>query len=708
MKTRGCVSSSPQADCGPKFAAEVPAQLFAASLWIANIEYNPEGLPTLNSSSRAHKTTLHTQLLGAQSSSKSNINEGLVKPHNSPMSANISGTIETSKVTSGSSNLTDCQCDPEDNLSINGTYANHSITGLNNLSNVTVPGLNLKANDESTFTTVPLVHSDETVEKNQTLQDSSKSASEVSENKDSKFNTTGHLSAQTFNASHDNNNQSSLSQISSFHMSNNTHAIQSEAFQSLVGGQNTPVTNGQNISESSNLTSTLYDNSPKDVEPQVMESAETDKSTNKSESTDPMSTNLNNTFFVIYEEEEGEDDEKSTSKKSNESTSATEEELKIDNPSMDNSTKELLQLAALNMSQTSTSSSTKSLERPMFLGVAKNGEIEALDSRNVSISLDDEPDNLEKEKEKPEQLQSLNVTDSAVDGSNTTGNTQSASINNTITSNFTLLNRTEQTSSSSGENHVEDHESDVHKDIQSGNISQNSNDSIHATQGASETSKIENTNESGENQEKLEESNQNSESPEPPCESEDKENENSSTDSASKTSADNLIRRQITPSSASSNAPDPPTAFDLSSPKPPQALNPEPYAELISPPIHSYSKGICGEYDGEAEYAVCLWSGSDDKGRDVSKSGWLNTAITKNCGKRVKVSRPGSPFIIARVMDGCSFEVKDPSIGCNQIFLSKQVFLSMKPTRKELITGTLEGGVIWDFLSSSDEKSVPV
>ncbi|CAH7690319.1 expressed protein [Phakopsora pachyrhizi] len=104
----------------------------------------------------------------------------------------------------------------------------------------------------------------------------------------------------------------------------------------------------------------------------------------------------------------------------------------------------------------------------------------------------------------------------------------------------------------------------------------------------------------------------------------------------------------------------------------------------------STSGGICGNYNSDADLAVCLWSGSDPTGSDSKQSGWLNTIL----------QRTGSnlPPIIARVADGCNFDTKSPAVGCSQIYLSKKAFMALNPSPEEITAEILKGSVTWDLL----------
>lgn len=123
--------------------------------------------------------------------------------------------------------------------------------------------------------------------------------------------------------------------------------------------------------------------------------------------------------------------------------------------------------------------------------------------------------------------------------------------------------------------------------------------------------------------------------------------------------------------------------------------------ENISLPSPNLSgTSICEYHAGEEQMGVCLWSGpSNSQGGDAG--GWVSSDFTANCNKEVILQRIGSnsPLIVARVLEGCSFNTTQPSIGCSQVYITKEVFMALKPSPSELEKGALEEPITWDFNS---------
>ncbi|PLW39714.1 hypothetical protein PCASD_09620 [Puccinia coronata f. sp. avenae] len=120
-------------------------------------------------------------------------------------------------------------------------------------------------------------------------------------------------------------------------------------------------------------------------------------------------------------------------------------------------------------------------------------------------------------------------------------------------------------------------------------------------------------------------------------------------------------------------------------------------SNLPSKPIED---SICGNYTGEEQMGVCLWSGISDS-QSGNSSGWVSSDITANCHKEVILHRSGSngPLLVARVLEGCSFNTAEPSVGCSQIYITKKVFMALNPNPSELEKGALEDPITWDFNS---------
>ncbi|PLW19512.1 hypothetical protein PCANC_09159 [Puccinia coronata f. sp. avenae] len=122
-------------------------------------------------------------------------------------------------------------------------------------------------------------------------------------------------------------------------------------------------------------------------------------------------------------------------------------------------------------------------------------------------------------------------------------------------------------------------------------------------------------------------------------------------------------------------------------------------SNLPSKPIED---SICGNYTGEEQMGVCLWSGISDS-QSGNSSGWVSSDITANCHKEVILHRSGSngPLLVARVLEGCSFNTAEPSVGCSQIYITKKVFMALNPNPSELEKGALEDPITWDFVCTS-------
>ncbi|KNZ54803.1 hypothetical protein VP01_2851g4 [Puccinia sorghi] len=109
-------------------------------------------------------------------------------------------------------------------------------------------------------------------------------------------------------------------------------------------------------------------------------------------------------------------------------------------------------------------------------------------------------------------------------------------------------------------------------------------------------------------------------------------------------------------------------------------------SSLPSPNLSGTS--ICEYHAGEEQMGVCLWSGpSNSQGGDAG--GWVSS-ILQRIGSN-------SPLIVARVLEGCSFNTTQPSIGCSQVYITKEVFMALKPSPSELEKGALEEPITWDL-----------
>ncbi|KAH9809054.1 hypothetical protein DFH28DRAFT_596129 [Melampsora americana] len=110
--------------------------------------------------------------------------------------------------------------------------------------------------------------------------------------------------------------------------------------------------------------------------------------------------------------------------------------------------------------------------------------------------------------------------------------------------------------------------------------------------------------------------------------------------------------------------------------------------------------GICGRYESKTTLGVCLWSGSNFiDGSDPKTSGWLNGGLKKNCNKFVYIQRKGKPETIqyARVLDGCSFNTKDPKVGCFQMWMTISLFNKFKPSKEDSKKGSISDSFTWGF-----------
>eukprot|EP00918_Siedleckia_nematoides_P099639 GHVU01217876.1.p1 GENE.GHVU01217876.1~~GHVU01217876.1.p1 ORF type:complete len:206 (-),score=25.25 GHVU01217876.1:253-870(-) len=118
--------------------------------------------------------------------------------------------------------------------------------------------------------------------------------------------------------------------------------------------------------------------------------------------------------------------------------------------------------------------------------------------------------------------------------------------------------------------------------------------------------------------------------------------------------------------------------------------------------------GICGPYDTRKVYGACLWSGSNwISGDDPLTAGWLNAGKTSNCGKQIYIQRKGDPLHpkYANVVDGCSFLTKDPAVGCFQIWMTIDLFMSFGPTQAEIDAWTIEDTFTWNFNNELGDKT---
>ncbi|KAI9622460.1 hypothetical protein H4Q26_015139 [Puccinia striiformis f. sp. tritici PST-130] len=122
------------------------------------------------------------------------------------------------------------------------------------------------------------------------------------------------------------------------------------------------------------------------------------------------------------------------------------------------------------------------------------------------------------------------------------------------------------------------------------------------------------------------------------------------------------------------------------------------------PPSELSESNICGDYDGEEQMGVCLWSGPSSDSQYGNESGWVSSDIKRNCHKEVILQRTGSasPLIVARVLEGCNFNTADLSIGCSQIYVTKKVFMALNPNPSELEQGALQDPITWDFVIVED------
>lgn len=121
-------------------------------------------------------------------------------------------------------------------------------------------------------------------------------------------------------------------------------------------------------------------------------------------------------------------------------------------------------------------------------------------------------------------------------------------------------------------------------------------------------------------------------------------------------------------------------------------------SEMDSFPLAS-GTGICGEYTDDTP-GVCLWASASDSG--AASGGWLNGTFTKTCGRKVFIQRKGadlkdpSSTIYAPVVDGCTFNTKEPEPGCFRIAFTKATFAALKPTHEESSNQILKD-IVWDF-----------
>ncbi|POV98376.1 hypothetical protein PSHT_14048, partial [Puccinia striiformis] len=113
------------------------------------------------------------------------------------------------------------------------------------------------------------------------------------------------------------------------------------------------------------------------------------------------------------------------------------------------------------------------------------------------------------------------------------------------------------------------------------------------------------------------------------------------------------------------------------------------------PPSEISESNICGDYDGEEQMGVCLWSGPSSDSQYGNESGWVSSDIKRNCHKEVILQ-------LARVLEGCNFNTADLSIGCSQIYVTKKVFMALNPNPSELEQGALQDPITWDFVIVED------
>ncbi|KAI7950956.1 hypothetical protein MJO29_009630, partial [Puccinia striiformis f. sp. tritici] len=107
------------------------------------------------------------------------------------------------------------------------------------------------------------------------------------------------------------------------------------------------------------------------------------------------------------------------------------------------------------------------------------------------------------------------------------------------------------------------------------------------------------------------------------------------------------------------------------------------------PPSELSESNICGDYDGEEQMGVCLWSGPSSDSQYGNESGWVSSILQR--------TGSASPLIVARVLEGCNFNTADLSIGCSQIYVTKKVFMALNPNPSELEQGALQDPITWDL-----------
>ncbi|KNZ52143.1 hypothetical protein VP01_3678g2 [Puccinia sorghi] len=95
--------------------------------------------------------------------------------------------------------------------------------------------------------------------------------------------------------------------------------------------------------------------------------------------------------------------------------------------------------------------------------------------------------------------------------------------------------------------------------------------------------------------------------------------------------------------------------------------------------------GICGYYDTNTQYGVCLWSGAEQNNPTLETAGWLNGLKTSNCGKKVYIQRKGDPSSVMSVpvLDGCGFNDVQPLPGCFDIAVTVSVSSSLNSEADE-------------------------
>ncbi|POW13376.1 hypothetical protein PSTT_03830 [Puccinia striiformis] len=111
----------------------------------------------------------------------------------------------------------------------------------------------------------------------------------------------------------------------------------------------------------------------------------------------------------------------------------------------------------------------------------------------------------------------------------------------------------------------------------------------------------------------------------------------------------------------------------------------------------SDGEGICGHYNSTTTAGVCLWSGSEQENPTLESAGWLNGPPTVEREYISKGKVIPETVKYAPVLDGCCFDTKSLAEGCFDIAVTIKLFNEFNPTQKEIESGMLEGGLIWDF-----------